>query len=74
MVCGSRTITCASVVVSGVGLGALAQHCGWRCAYLGMTGVAVAGVAVFLTLWNVKAQAYDELNDDREKSAKTDVK
>jgi OPA family glycerol-3-phosphate transporter-like MFS transporter/OPA family sugar phosphate sensor protein UhpC-like MFS transporter len=64
----------ASVVVSGVGLGALAQHCGWRYAYLGMTGVAVVGVAVFLTLWNVKAQAYDELNDVRAKSSTTDIR
>jgi OPA family glycerol-3-phosphate transporter-like MFS transporter/OPA family sugar phosphate sensor protein UhpC-like MFS transporter len=53
----------ASVVVSGVGLGALAQHCGWRWAYLGMTGVAAAGAAVFIALWNVRAHAYDGLKE-----------
>jgi len=51
----------ASVVVSGVGLGALAQHCGWHYAYVGMIVVAVAGVAVFLLMWNAKASAYGEL-------------
>lgn len=51
----------ASVVVSGLGLGALAQHCGWRIAYLGMTGVAAAGAVIFLSMWNAKAQAYGDL-------------
>lgn len=51
----------ASVVVSGVGLGALAQYFGWRYAYILMVGVALAGVFIFLALWNAKAHAYDEL-------------
>jgi OPA family glycerol-3-phosphate transporter-like MFS transporter/OPA family sugar phosphate sensor protein UhpC-like MFS transporter len=51
----------ASVVVSGVGMGALAQYFGWHYAYVVMIGVAVAGVAVFLMLWNAKASAYGEL-------------
>lgn len=51
----------ASVVVSGVGMGALAQHFGWYYAYIVVIGVAVAGALIFLLLWNVKASAYDEL-------------
>jgi len=51
----------ASVIVSGVGMGTLAQHFGWHYAYVVMIGVAAAGVAVFLTLWNAKASAYEEL-------------
>ena len=51
----------ASVVVSGVGLGALAEHFGWRYAYIVIIGAAVAGVFTFLSLWNAKADAYDDL-------------
>lgn len=51
----------ASVIVSGVGLGALAQHFGWYYAYIVVIGTAVAGVFIFLLLWNAKANAYDEL-------------
>lgn len=51
----------ASVVVSGVGLGAMAQYFGWRYAYILMVGVALAGAAIFVALWNAKAHAYDEL-------------
>lgn len=55
----------ASVVVSGVGMGALAQYFGWHYAYVVMIGVAVAGVAVFLMLWNAKASAYGDLGPSR---------
>jgi len=53
----------ASVTVSGVGLGALAENFGWYYAYTVMVGTAVAGAIIFLLLWNAKASVYDELAD-----------
>ena len=50
----------ASTIVSGVGLGALAQHCGWGYAYVAMIGIAVIGMLVFLMMWNAKADGYEE--------------
>jgi OPA family glycerol-3-phosphate transporter-like MFS transporter/OPA family sugar phosphate sensor protein UhpC-like MFS transporter len=50
----------ASTVVSGVGLGALAQYYGWYYAYLAMIGTAVIGMGVFLLMWGAKAHAYEE--------------
>ena len=52
----------ASVIVSGVGMGALAQHFGWYYAYAVIIGVAVAGTLIFMLLWNAKANAYDEVD------------
>lgn len=51
----------ASVIVSGVGMGALAQHFGWYYAYIVIIAVALAGAFIFLLLWNAKANAYEEL-------------
>lgn len=51
-----------STIVSGVGLGALAQHCGWGYAYIAMIGIALAGMLVFLLIWRAKADGYDEAN------------
>lgn len=41
----------ASTVVSGVGLGFVAQHYGWNWAYVGIIGVAIVGMLVFLMMW-----------------------
>lgn len=51
----------ASVVVSGVGMGALAQHFGWYYAYIVIIAVALTGAVIFMLLWNAKPHAYDEL-------------
>lgn len=49
----------ASTVVSGVGMGYVAQHYGWSWAYIGILGVAVVGMLVFLTMWSARADGYD---------------
>lgn len=49
----------ASTLVSGVGLGYVAQHYGWSWAYVGILGMAVAGMLVFLTMWGARADGYE---------------
>ena len=49
----------ASTVVSGVGLGYVAQHYGWNWAYVGILGMAVVGMLVFLLMWGARADCYD---------------
>lgn len=49
----------ASTLVSGVGLGALAQYYGWGYAYIAMIGMALVGMVVFLFMWSAKANGYD---------------
>ena len=49
----------ASTVVSGVGLGYVAQHYGWNWAYVGIILLAVVGMAVFLLMWGARADGYD---------------
>jgi sugar phosphate permease len=50
----------ASTIVSGVGLGALAQYYGWNYAYIAMIGMAVIGMGVFLLMWGAKAHGYED--------------
>lgn len=49
----------ASTLVSGVGLGYVAQHYGWSWAYVGILGMSVVGMLVFLAMWNAKADGYE---------------
>ena len=49
----------ASTLVSGVGLGYVAQHYGWSWAYVGILGMAVVGMLVFLLMWGAKADGYE---------------
>ena len=49
----------ASTVVSGVGLGYVAQHYGWNWAYVGILGMAVVGMLGFLLMWGARADGYD---------------
>lgn len=49
----------ASTVVSGVGLGYVAQHYGWNWAYIGILTMAVVGMFVFLLMWGAKADGYE---------------
>lgn len=48
----------ASTLVSGVGLGYVAQHYGWNWAYIGILGMAVVGMLAFLMMWGAKADGY----------------
>lgn len=48
----------ASTLVSGVGLGYVAQHYGWSWAYVGILGMALAGMLVFLMMWGARADGY----------------
>lgn len=50
----------ASTILSGVGLGYLAEHYGWEHAYLAIVVISIMGMAVLLTMWNAKAAGYDE--------------
>ena len=50
----------ASTIVSGVGLGFVAQHYGWNWAYIGILGMAVVGMLIFLLMWGARADGYDE--------------
>lgn len=49
----------ASTLVSGVGLGYVAQHFGWSWAYVGILGTALAGMLVFLMMWGARADGYE---------------
>ncbi|OUN79053.1 MFS transporter [Alistipes sp. An54] len=48
----------ASTLVSGVGLGYVAQHYGWNWAYVGILAMAVVGMGVFLLMWGARADGY----------------
>lgn len=49
----------ASVIVSGVGMGYVADKFGWDIAYSAMIAIAVVGLFVFLLMWNAKADGYE---------------
>ncbi len=53
----------ASVIVSGVGVGALAQHIGWDCVYMGIVVIALVGIGIFLCMWNAPRDGYERLKD-----------
>lgn len=55
----------ASTLVSGVGLGFVAQHYGWSWAYVGILGMALIGMAVFLLMWGARADGYATESGDR---------
>ena len=39
--------------------GMVAQHYGWNWAYVGILGMAVVGMLVFLLMWGAKADGYE---------------
>lgn len=49
-----------STVLSGVGVGALAQHYGWDVVFESLLIVAGVGVLVFAACWPAKAHGYDD--------------
>lgn len=49
----------ASTIVSGIGLGYVADHYGWNWAYVGIVGTAVVGMFVFLLMWSARADGYE---------------
>lgn len=49
----------ASTIVSGVGFGFVAQHYGWNAAYITIFVMAILGMVTLLTMWNAKADGYD---------------
>lgn len=48
-----------SVFVSGLGVGVLVDNFGWNYVFLGMIGMAVIGMVVFLLMWSAKRDGYD---------------
>ena len=55
----------ASTLVSGVGLGFVAQHYGWNWAYVGILGMALVGMVIFLLMWGARADGYATESGDR---------
>lgn len=51
----------ASTLISGVGFGYVAQHYGWNGAYITMMVMALLGAISLLTMWNAKADGYEEI-------------
>lgn len=54
----------ASTIVSGVGVGAMAQHVGWNCVYLIMVSIALIGMVIFLFMWNAPRDGYARFGDE----------
>ena len=52
----------ASTVVSGAGLGYVAEHYGWDWAYITMITMALIGMFIFSLMWRAKMDGYDRLN------------
>ena len=53
-----------SVLLSGVGMGALADLTGgWAMPFLAVIGTTVFGAGLFLALWNTKPNGYDETEE-----------
>lgn len=50
----------ASTLVSGVGFGFVAQKYGWDAAYITIFVMAILGTLTLLTMWNAKADGYEE--------------
>lgn len=51
----------ASVIYSGVGMGALSDHFGgWSVPFASVIGIALLGCVFFIILWNVAASSYKE--------------
>jgi OPA family glycerol-3-phosphate transporter-like MFS transporter/OPA family sugar phosphate sensor protein UhpC-like MFS transporter len=49
----------ASTALSGLGFGYVAEHFGWDFTYIAVIATALAGLLVFLAMWNAKATGYD---------------
>ena len=49
----------ASTLVSGWGLGLLAQHYGWNIAVGALILIAIMGTLIFMAAWSAKANGYD---------------
>ena len=57
----------ARYIVSGVGVGAMVDWISktnpdksWDYVFLGMIGIAIIGILVFMLMWGAKADGYDE--------------
>ena len=50
----------ASTLISGVGFGFVAEHYGWNAAYVTILVMAMLGAVTLLTMWNAKADGYEE--------------
>lgn len=60
-----------SVLFSGWGMGYLSEKTGgWTVPFFSVIGVALAGAAVFLALWNARPNGYTENDDHKQKQGK----
>ena len=65
----------ASGLVSGIGVGifvdamnAVNPARSWDYVFIGMIGIALLGMLVFLLMWNAKADGYDEVENPETKT------
>ena len=56
----------ASTLVSGAGLGFLADHYGWNSAYIGIIVVAFICMGILMLMWNAPADGYDHTQEKQE--------
>jgi OPA family glycerol-3-phosphate transporter-like MFS transporter/OPA family sugar phosphate sensor protein UhpC-like MFS transporter len=49
-----------STIVSGWGLGLMAQHTGWGVTLFALVAMAIIGTIIFALAWNAKANGYDD--------------
>jgi OPA family glycerol-3-phosphate transporter-like MFS transporter/OPA family sugar phosphate sensor protein UhpC-like MFS transporter len=49
-----------STIVSGWGLGLMAQHAGWGTTLFALVAMAIIGTIIFSLAWNAKANGYDD--------------
>lgn len=54
----------ASVVVSGVGVGSIAQMWNWDCIYGLMVVISLVGMGIFLLMWNAPRDGYARLGNE----------
>lgn len=52
----------ASTIISGFGLGYVAEHYGWNWAYVTMITMSLIGMFTFALMWKAKMDGYDRLN------------
>ncbi len=56
----------SSVIVSGWGLGKIAELYGWDPVYQIVIGMAIVGIIVFMLMWNARADGYGDLQAEAE--------
>jgi OPA family glycerol-3-phosphate transporter-like MFS transporter/OPA family sugar phosphate sensor protein UhpC-like MFS transporter len=51
-----------STIVSGWGIGVIADNFGWNGVFIGVIAMAIIGIFVFVLLWKAKRDGYEKAN------------